>query len=221
MEEFTGLESVMQPDERYILHSLVAGDNCPQGLEGHYEQVASFVLNETVPENIRGQFNIARNVLLYTWFEYSFFPVAALQVFTALEYALRERLGEGIIAKLKKQRKKGLYSYIEYSIEQGLIRNEDFSAWYRIPVLRARDEYNFKKIREMDEKGLDSIEINYKDVEVPGTNTVDYLSILLRSVNKFRNLHAHGEYILDPVFVWHTFEMCADFINAIYRSDND
>jgi hypothetical protein len=51
-----------------------------------------------------------------------------------------------------------------------LIRNKDFSAWYRVPTLRARDEYNFKKIREMDEKGLDSIDLDHKDVEVPDTN---------------------------------------------------
>ncbi|HED12441.1 MAG TPA: hypothetical protein ENI62_02085 [Gammaproteobacteria bacterium] len=224
MEEFTGLESVMQPDERmlhYVRQDPVTGENHPQELKDHYESVASINLDNSVPEDIHNLFNIAKNVLLYTWCEYSFFPVAALQAFTTLEYALRERLGEDVIAELKKQRKRGLYAYIEYSIEQGWIRNEDFSAWHRAPMLRARDEYLFKKIREMDEKGLDSMEINYDEAEVPNTNTVDYLDILLRTVNKIRNWHAHGEHILHPPSVWHTFEMCADFINAIYRSDND
>ncbi|MEN8131532.1 MAG: hypothetical protein ABFS45_15335 [Pseudomonadota bacterium] len=183
--------------------------------------LASLVLDESVPDDIHNLYNIAKNVLLYTWYEYSFFPVAALQVFTTLEYALCNRLGEGTIAELKKKRKRGLYAYIEYSIEQGWIRNEDFSAWHRTPMLRARDEYLFKKIDEMDEKSLDSIEIDYDEAEVPNTNTVDYLDVLLRTVNKIRNWHAHGEFILRPPSVWHTFEMCADFVNAIYRADND
>lgn len=224
MEEFARLETVMQPDERmllYVLHDPVTGENRPQEIRDHYESVASLVLDESVPDDIHNLYNIAKNVLLYTWYEYGFFPVAAQQAFTTLEYALRDRLGESAINELKKQRRRGLYAYIEYAIEQGWIRNEDFSAWHRAPMLRARDEYLFKKIKEMDEKGLDSIEVDYDEAEVPKTNTVDYLDVLLRTVNKIRNWHAHGEYILHPPSVWHTFEMCADFINAIYRVDND
>lgn len=224
MEEFARLESIMQPDERmlhYVLYDPATGENRPQELRDHYESVASLVLDESVPDEIRNLYNIAKNVLLYTWCEYSFFPVAALQAFTTLEYALRNRLGEQTISELKKQRKRGLYAYIEYSIEQGWVKNEDFSAWHRAPMLRARDDYLIKKIEEMEEKGLDSIEIDYEEAEVPITNTVDYLDVLQRTVNKIRNLHAHGEFILHPSSVWHTFEMCADFINAIYRPDNE
>mgnify|MGYP001813515653 CR=1 FL=1 len=220
MEEFTSLGVVQRPDERmlhYVLYDPTTGESRRQELEDHFEQVASFVLNDSVPDSIHVQFNIAKNVLVYTWFEYSLFPVAALQAFTTLEFALRERLGERVIAELKKQRKKGLYAYIEYSIEQGWINNEDFSAWHRTPMLRAKDEYLIKKINEMDEMGLDSMEVDFDEAEMPDTNTIDYLAILLRTANKIRNRHAHGEYILHPPSTWHTFEMCADFINAIYR----
>lgn len=222
MEEFSSLDAVMQPDERmlcFVRHDPMTGKTRPPELKDHYESVSSIVLDDSVPDDIHNQFNIAKNVLLYTWFEYSFYSVATLQAFTTLEYALRERLGVDVLDKLKKQRKRGLHAYIEYSIEQGWIKNEDFSAWHRAPMLRATQKYMLQKIREMGEKGLESIEVNYEEVEVPDINTVDYLSIPLDTVNKIRNWHAHGEYILVPRSVWHTFEMCADFVNAIYQVD--
>ena len=66
MEVFTSLEAVQQPDERmlhYVLYDPTTGESRRQELEDHYEQVASFVLNDSVPNSIQIQFNIAKNVL--------------------------------------------------------------------------------------------------------------------------------------------------------------
>ena len=47
-------------------------------------------------------------------------------------------------------------------------------------------------------------------------NTTDFIGILIGTVNRIRNTHAHGEMLLYPTSVWQTFEICADFINALF-----
>jgi hypothetical protein len=225
MEEFKSLDEVTTVDRRntyFVLHNRATGETRSQELKDHYESVGTFVLSETVPEEVRSHFNTAKNVLLYTWYVYGFFPVAELQALNALELALKERIGEGGLKVLKKQLKKtgkrpGLQAYIEHAAASKWIKNEDFEAYHRAPYERARQKLLLKKSEEMREKGLSSIKYDEEEIEVPDTNTTDYIGILLDTVNYIRNVHAHGETMLYPASVWQTFEVCADFINALYR----
>ncbi len=47
-------------------------------------------MSECVPEEIRSQFNVVKNLYLYTWHCYSFFQVVELKCFSVLEYSLKE-----------------------------------------------------------------------------------------------------------------------------------
>ncbi|MHB8742206.1 MAG: hypothetical protein ACYC9L_03695 [Sulfuricaulis sp.] len=225
MEEFKSLDEVTTVDQRntyFVLRNRVTGETRPQELKDHYESVGRFVLTETAPEKVRSHFNTAKNVLLYTWFAYGFFPVAELQALSALELALRERIGEEGLKKLKKQKMPlGLRTFIEHAAENKWIRNEDFSAYHRAPMARAKMEYDIRKIEEMNAKGMDTIEINYDEIEVPAENTTDYIGILLDTVHEIRNIHAHGETMLYPASVWRTFEICSEFINALFREHDN
>ena len=49
-------------------------------------------LDETVPEEVRSQFNVARNLCLYSWYCYSFHNVACFKAYSTIEMALRIRL---------------------------------------------------------------------------------------------------------------------------------
>lgn len=220
MEEFKSLDEVTAVDVRntfFVLRNRVTGEARPQELNDHYESVNRFTLNRAVPEKIQSRFNTAKNVLLYTWFVYDFYPVAEMQALSALEVALRERIGEEGLEKLKKQKKPlGMRTFIEYAVENKWIKNEDFGAYHRAPMERAKKNYLFHKIEEMHAKGLDSIEIDYDEVQAPAENTTDYLGVLMDTVHKIRNIHAHGETLLYPAAVWMTFEICSDFINALY-----
>lgn len=228
MEEFKSLEEVTTVDVRntfFALRNRVTGETRPQELKDHHESVSRFNLNEAVPEKVQSHFNTAKNVLLYTWFVYGFFPVAELYALNALELSLKERIGEdgleGLKKKLKKSGKRmGLQAYIEHAAANKWIKNEDFSAYHRAPIERARMVYHARKTEEMHAKGLDSIEINYDEIEVPAENTTDYLKILIDTVHKIRNIHAHGETMLYPAAVWMTFEICSDFINALFQEPN-
>lgn len=227
MEEFKSLDEVTKVDRRntyFVLRNRVTEETRPQELKDHYESVSRFALSETVPEKVRSHFNTAKNVLLYTWFAYGFFPVAELQALNALELALKERIGEDGLKALKKQLKKtgkrlGLQSYIEHAAASKWIKNEDFGAYHRAPMEWARREYEIRKSEEMRAKGLNSIELNYDEIVVPEENLTDFIGFLIGTVNEVRNTHAHGEVMLYPVSVWRMFEICSDFINALYREN--
>lgn len=219
MEEFKSLDKVTTVDRRntyFGLRNRVTGETRPQELKDHYESVGRFVLSETAPEKVRSHFNTAKNVLLYTWFAYGFFPVAELQALNALELALKERIGEDGLKALKKQLKKtgkrlGLQAYIEHAAANKWIKNEDFQAYH------TKQELLLKMSEEMREEGLSSIEYDEDEIAVPEENTTDFVGALINTVNWIRNTHAHGDVMLYPVSVWQTFEICSDFINALYQ----
>lgn len=225
MEKFKFFDEVITVDQRntsFVLQDRTTGKIRPQELRDHYELVSMFTLNEEVPERVQSHFNTAKNALLYTWFFYGFYPIAELQALSALELALRERIGKEGLKQLKKKKKNiGIQTFIEYAVENEWIRNEDFSAYHIAPKERARMDYLIRKIKEMNVNGLDSIEINYREVEVPVENTTNFLEILMNTIHKVRNIHAHGNTMLLPASVWKTFEICRDFINALFREHDD
>lgn len=219
MQEFKSFEDITTVDVRntyFALRNRITGETRPQELKDHYDSVTRFNINYAAPETVRSRFNTAKNVLLYTWFVYDFYPVAELQALSALELALRERIGEKELKKLKKKKPLGMRTFIEYAADNKWIKNEDFSAYHRAPMEQARNDYLSRKAEEMHAKGLDSIEIDYGEIQMPAENTTDYLGILMDTVHKIRNIHAHGETMLYPVSVWMTFEVCSDFINALF-----
>jgi len=222
VEEYKPLNEVLDRDSRWHAMALVnreTGDRRPMELADHYERVSDFVLQEVVPERIRSQFNIAKNLLLYAWFVYPFFSVAEMHALSVLELALRTRMGEDGMNELRRMKKpRGLYSYIEFAKGKGWIRNDDFSAYHRAPFEIARRDYMIRKTEEMREMGLDTIELNYNEIEVPTVNDIDYIAVLLDTVNEIRNAHAHGDTFLYPASVWQSFEMVSEFINALFKT---
>jgi hypothetical protein len=97
MERLKNLEDVYQPDERsqnrYDIN-FSTGEAIPTTVESIYTAVEAIRLNDNVPEIVRSQFNVARNLALYAWFVYSFNEVAAMHAFTVLEMAARIKTDE-------------------------------------------------------------------------------------------------------------------------------
>jgi hypothetical protein len=90
-------KSSLEPDERNqnrydINHSI--GEMTPMTIESIYTVVEGVRLNEKAPDDVRSQFNIARNLAIYSWFVYSFNEVAARQALAALEMAARRKTGD-------------------------------------------------------------------------------------------------------------------------------
>ena len=96
------------------------------------------MLHAGVPREIVLQFETARNVYLYAWFVYRFYPVAEHQSLACLELALRERLKEEIRTGKIKGKRPTLYPLLKYAVEHELVRNEGFSAWQNRGEIRSR-----------------------------------------------------------------------------------
>jgi hypothetical protein len=115
-------EFACEPDPRntiFVRINLTDGTSQPIELADHHEGVSACVLHAGVPEDIVIQFETARNVYLYSWFIYRFFPVAEHQSLACLELALRLRLKEEIRTGKIRGKRPTLRPLLEYTITHG------------------------------------------------------------------------------------------------------
>ena len=125
---------ICEPDPRntmLVRVDLSNGASRPFELIDHHEAISSLVLSEAVPKEIAVQFETAKNLYLYAWFVYRFFPVAVHQSLACLELALRTRLVEEIRTRKVdfKGKKPSLHHLLDFANKTSLIRNEGFSRW--------------------------------------------------------------------------------------------
>ncbi len=90
MEQFKSIEELTQIDRKHLLMSTLAG-TCVD-LELLHENLSKETLNDEVPDELKGQFNIARNMALYTYYFYALAPEVHLKTYTIIEHALRLRI---------------------------------------------------------------------------------------------------------------------------------
>src|SRR4051812_11478494 len=93
-ERLRPAEQVNEADPRstmFVRIDRVAGTSRPIELADHHEQISALALHAGVPQEILVQYETARNVYLYAWFVYRFYPVAEHHSLACLELALRER----------------------------------------------------------------------------------------------------------------------------------
>lgn len=87
MEEFKKLSKIMKIDEKHILLSKVTGGLLD--IELLHRALSEIELNDNVPEEVKGQFNVARNMALYTYYFYALAPEVQHKTYTVIEYALK------------------------------------------------------------------------------------------------------------------------------------
>lgn len=239
MEQRDGLkplDELLQPDVRHSYMQLTdhqTGESRPIVLADHYSAIEAYSLHRGVPHDVATQYDVARNIYLYAWFEYRFFNAAEANVLTVLEFAIKERIGKPGIKSYIKERKRqnkeitgnagrvsdGMKTLIEYCRDHRLIRNEGFSAWHRQPRLKAEMEHMNAMTAEMSEAGEDSREIDYSSLDFPEPGySYDHVQHLIDHTNKIRNIYAHGTSMLYGN-VLYSFEMVAEFINQIYQEN--
>ncbi len=219
-------EHLCDPDPRtryFVRVDPETGVTQPLTKSDQYESVATYTLSEAVPVDVRIVFDTARNLYLYAWFVYRFYNVAEQQVFACLEMALRERLKdemplpEEYWSKNKKDQTPSLKPMLRYVIDIGYIRNENFQTWRDRGIIRSRQRYELEKTQEMQDKGLDSIELDYSKVVVTDEDRgdYDYLNILLKHIPNTRNDYAHGSGTLHNQ-VLHSFEVVSELVNQLF-----
>lgn len=234
------LSEILSPDIRhssFVSIDTETGETHNRSLESHYANIERYSLIEEVPEAIATQFDVARNIYVYGWFEYRFLNVAEAKVLTVLELAIRERVGDKALKSYIKQRKKdyrdatgkglhlssGLKTLIEYCKDQNLVRNQEFTAWQTHATQKAYREAKWAQFEwanaEMERTGKTEISVPVIEVEqLEPDETYDHIQHLIDHTNKVRNMYAHGSTSLyDPGT--YSFEMVSEFINQLYDSE--
>lgn len=87
MEEFKSLEELTEMDEKHKLMGAICGS--VPSLEKMHKYLSQELLNDEVPDEIKGQFNVAKNMALYSYYFYALSPEVHLKTYTIIEHALR------------------------------------------------------------------------------------------------------------------------------------
>jgi hypothetical protein len=212
-------ERICHPDPRTVSSVTTPTDQ--------HAFVASFVLNPAVPEAIAIHFETAKNLYLYAFFVYRFYPVAEQQALGTLEFALRERQPEFVkqykeTCRTKKQKDRrnrdpGLRALLNNAIKKQLVQNEAFQARERWACERALARYRYEQVAKMSAEGMTEMTIEYSGVTPTDEDlNHDWLKDFLDAIPKIRNEYAHGSDTLAPPSVLHTIEVVADLVNQLF-----
>ncbi len=191
----TGLPDVRQ--RPLVVVNMRTGETRPKTIEDHYARVNVFSLSESVPDNIQTHFEVAKNLLLYSWFVHNFISPAEMQAYASVEYALRERIGTAAGTRL------GLRRLFNTAIKDGLIKDTGFRhyRWLR------------QKAIEFDEVMQALTGVEPTETEPPDPQ--GYCRMLAETFPPVRNDYAHGSSTLSPG-VYLTFGLCCDLINQLF-----
>lgn len=116
MEEFKSLEMLSVMDEKHRLMGAVCG-SIPS-LKGMHDYLSKEVLNEKVPDEVRGQFNVAKNMAIYSYYFYALAPEVQLKTYTVIEHALR--------LKAKPKKTMMLKALINHAVSQRWVTDAGF-----------------------------------------------------------------------------------------------
>jgi hypothetical protein len=201
----------------YVRIDQTNGTSRPIELADHHELISAYTLHAGVPQEIVLQFETARNVYLYAWFVYRFYPVAEHQCLACLELALRERLKEEIRTGKVKGKRPVLRLLLKYAVDSGLVRNEGFSAWQSRGEIRSRARVEMDKIREASEKNLTEITWDESDIRITAEDLDwDYVKMLPELLPMVRNDYAHGSTNLHN-WALRSFQIVSEIINQVYQ----
>lgn len=90
MEEFKSINELTQIDEKHELMVDICG--YLPSLKRMHEYLSKEVLNDDVPDEIKNQFNVARNMAIYSYYFYSISAEVHLKTYILIEYALRIKI---------------------------------------------------------------------------------------------------------------------------------
>lgn len=222
-EDLRTTENVCKPDSRNAAFSVITETGFrPKTIEDQHSAVADISLHQDVPDDVRVQFETTKNLYLYAWFVFRFYPVAKHHAYTCLELALRQRFEQAMLASGEKKREfgPGLMRLLDYAVSNGHLKNENFEVWQQRTLMRAQQRTETEACNEMSRRGLDEIVIDETQYEIKEEDRDhDYLATLLETLPWLRNHYAHGSASLDNQALG-TIKVVSEIINQIYPGNN-
>lgn len=123
MEKFKELSELTEIDSRHVAFAKVTG-YLPD-LEKVYQLLSEETLNPEVPEDIQSQFNVARNMAVYSYFLYSLAPEVQHKTYTVIEFALRIKSEQNQMQK-KSSKPMMLRQLLKLALKNGWINDKGF-----------------------------------------------------------------------------------------------
>lgn len=116
MEQFKSFDQITTIDEAHVSWAHVTGRVI--SLPHLHAQLAGIELHDGVPDDVRGQFNVARNMALYYFFHYAMAPEVQMKTFAVIELALKQRFPESV--------GKSLAWLLKKAVNSGLLKDAGF-----------------------------------------------------------------------------------------------
>lgn len=210
----------LEPDARARTTSAIRTDGTVSmvTLQERHAAISEFEVTLAAPLNVRVHFETAKNLYLYAWFVYRFYPVAEQQALATLEFALRERLALLCPVQFGRNAKRqpGLHALMCKARKEKLISNSGLRASHRWAMQRARERVSAEARQRLIMSGAESVEFEYDSAQPePQDYADDALSIFIQNLPKMRNTYAHGSAMLHSS-VLGTFEIVTDLIRELY-----
>lgn len=218
----TGVELVSRGDLLRDADTALNADprtHAMTSLAEYQHEIAKFQLVDAVPHDVRVHFETAKNLYLYAWFVYRFFPVAEKHALASLEFALRLRLAPLFPTEFGSEAKHagGLLRLLKRARRKQLISNGGLRATRRWALHIARERVSNEAMRKLIDTGAEYVEYEAWDVEPePGDFSSDPLGMFLEALPGIRNDYAHGSATLHSS-VLGTYEIVCDLINEMHR----
>jgi hypothetical protein len=158
-------------------------------------------LHKGVPQDIATQFEVARNLMLYSYFVFEFQTQAEFQAYAALEFALRERFDRPTI-----QKKRGneilnipvmLKGLLQRAVDENLLQPEKFPSFAWTNQLR---KFHAERMGH----------------KVEPISAKEWLELIQKHIKGQRDHLAHGNPHLWLPSSFDQIERCADIINALF-----
>lgn len=219
-DEFKPWQDICSPDVRsgYKGGLIDPPKDFSAAIAVHHAKFDVLELRSSVPEAIQIQFATAKNLCLYAWFVYRFYPVAEHQALTCLEFALRSRFAYPLPKEYwnKPRQEPTLQPLLRYAIDSGVLQNHGFRRWHEMARLRARQRVEIEQLRDISDRGLSELWFDPDEV-VPNDQDYEWnlLSVLKECLHKTRNAHAHGTTMLH-MQSFGTLELVSEIINQLF-----
>lgn len=177
-------------------HNPETGEFDSHTLEMLHADLDNINLNRSVPISVVDQFDMAKNLCLYGWYQYTFSMPAMLYSNIAVEVALREKY---TATTGEKPDKIGLYKLTHWAVDEGFIKDGGFSHLFY-----------------QDEESGELFPRHRQDLTPEGTTYAKEVF----SNTYLRNTLAHGSSMLVPPFaVVGSLRVVADAINQLFPQE--
>ena len=218
-------QNAFDPDPRtkcLVLQDKLSNHIRQVTLADQNELISTFTLSRNVPEEVIIHFETAKNLYLYSWFVFRFYPVAEQQALTTLEYALRLGCPEFVKQYTDTNRfnnEPGLKTLIKHAAKIGKIKNELFPSRLTWASQRAKNRFSYLKLNEMTEAGLNETGCDDSSIE-PSQDDLNYdwIADFIEHIPALRNDLAHGSPTLHHTVI-HTFDIVSSIINMLFPED--